>query len=55
MGLVESVLCKVRHVIVNLVCRLLVDPIGDTALYALLRISVDEVLAFLRHDRRLLL
>jgi len=55
MGLVEGVLCEVRHVIVNLVCRLLVDPVGDTALYALFLISVNKVLALLRHDRRLFL
>ena len=55
MGFIEGILRKVCHIIVDLVCRLLVDPIGDTALYTLFLVSVNEVLALLRHDRRLLL
>jgi len=53
--LVEGVFRKIDHLIVNMVRRLLVDPIRNTALYALLCIAVDEILAFFLHDCRFFL
>ena len=55
MGLIKGVFREVRHVIVDLVRCLLIDAVRDTALYALLGVSVDEVLALLRHDCRFFL
>ena len=55
MGLVKCIFCKVNHLIVDVVGRLLINPILHTALNALLLIAVHEIMAFLFHDRGLLL
>ena len=55
MGLVESVFCKVNHLVVDVVCRLLVNAVVHTALNPFRLVAVDKVLAFLLHDRRFLL
>ena len=55
MGFVESVLCKIRHVVIDLVGGFLRDPVGDAARDALLLVPVHEVFAFLGHDRRFFL
>ena len=55
MGLVKRILCKVRHVVIDPVGRLCGDPVGDTALNALLRVSVYKVLPLLCHNGGLLL
>ena len=55
MGFVKGVLGKIYHFIVNLLGRLLGNAVCDTAGHALLRVSEDEILALLLHDRSLLL
>ena len=55
MGLVEGVFCKVNHLIVDVVCGLLVNPIVHTALNPFRLAAVDKVLALLLHNRRLFL
>ena len=51
MGFVKRVFGKVYHLIVNMVCRLFVNPVGNTSFYALLPVAVNEVLALLFHNR----
>ena len=55
MGLVEGIFSKINHLIVDVVCGLLVNPIVHTALNPFRLAAVDKVLALLFHDRRLFL
>ena len=55
MGLVESILGKIDHIVVDLICHSLTDPVGNATLDALFLISVNKVLAFLFHDLGLFL
>ena len=55
MGLVEGILGKINHFIINLLGCLLWNAVCDTARHALLRISEDEILPFLLHDGSLFL
>ena len=55
MRLIKCIFCKIDHLIVNMVCRLFINPIGDTALYSLCLISINEVLTLFFHDSRLFL
>ena len=55
MRLIEGILRKVCHLIVDLVCDLLGDAIGDTARNPLFHISVNEILALFCHNRSFLL
>ena len=55
MRLIERILRKVDHLIVDLIRHFLVNAVGNTAGHALLRISVDEIAALLLHHRSLLL
>ena len=54
MGLVEGVLGKIHHGVVDPGGHLLVDPARGTAGDTFLRISVDEIAALLLHDGLLL-
>ena len=53
--LIESILRKVCHLIVDLVCDLLGNAVGDTARNPLFHISVNEILALFCHNRSFLL
>ena len=55
MGFVKSVSCEIDHLIINMICSLLINAILNTALYVFFLIAVHKILAFLLHDRRLLL
>ena len=55
MRLVKCIFGKINHFIIDLICRLLVDSIGNTAWYALIRIPIHKVLTFFLHDVALLL
>ena len=55
MGFVKSVSCEIDHLIINMICSLLINAILNTSLYVFFLIAVHEILAFLLHDRRLLL
>ncbi|MBR6396845.1 MAG: EamA family transporter, partial [Lachnospiraceae bacterium] len=51
MGFVEGVFCKVRHLIVNVVCHIFRNAVCKTAFNPLFLISVYEVLSLFFHDR----
>ena len=51
MGFVERILGEIRHLIIYFVCRLLADPIGDTARHMFFFITIHKVLTLLRHHR----
>ena len=55
MRLIKRILREINHLIVDVICDALADPVCDTALYAFCLISVDEILAFFLHDCCLLL
>ena len=55
MGLVEGVFGKIRHLVVDVVGRALLQAVVHAALHALLRIAVDEILTLLLHHRGLFL
>ena len=55
MTLIEGVICKIRHLIENLVGDLLGDAVCETARNIFLRISVDKVAALLLHNGRFFL
>ena len=54
MGLVKRILGEVHHHVVDLSCGLLINAVGNTAGYILLRITVDEVCPLFFHDSLLL-
>ena len=55
MGLIKGILGKVNHLVINPVCHLFGNPLGNTACNPLLLIAVDEALPCLLHDGGLLL
>ena len=55
MGFIKGVLCKVDHFIVNVIGRLFIDAVGNTAPYSFRLIAIDEILALLLHHSRLFL
>ena len=55
MGFIEGIFGEINHIVVNLVGRLFVDAVGDTAGYAFFPVSVNEILALFLHDGRFLL
>ena len=50
MRLIKCVFCKIDHIVINLICRLLRNSIGNTAWYAFRFVSINKVLALLLHD-----
>ena len=50
MRLIKCVFCKVNHIVINLICRLLRNSIGNTAWYAFRFISINKVLTLFLHD-----
>ena len=55
MGLIESILGKIRHLIKDPVGRRLINTVGNTAGHTQFIIAVHKVLAFLRHHIRFFL
>ena len=55
MGLIEGILGKIRHFIIDFICHLLRNTIRNTPWYMLCFIPIYKVLAFLLHDSCLLL
>ena len=51
MGFIKSIFCKISHFIIDLICCLLRDPVGNTARHSLLLISIYKVLPLFFHDR----
>ena len=51
MRLIKSIFCKIDHLIIDLICSLLINPVLDTSRYTGLFIAVNESFPFLFHDR----
>ena len=54
MGLIKGILCKINHIIIDLICSFLINSICNTSGNSLCFISINKVLALLFHDRGLL-
>ena len=55
MGFIKCILCKIDHIIIYLVCRLLGNPVCNTSRNPLFFITINKVLTFPRHDISLFL
>ena len=55
MRLIKCVFCKIDHIVINLICRLLRNSIGNTAWYAFRFVSINKVLALILQDSCLFL
>ena len=55
MGLIEGILCKVNHRVIDMIGLVLRNAILNTAGNILILVAVDEVLTFLLHDLGFLL
>ena len=54
MGFIKCIFCKINHIIIDLVCSLLGNPVCNTSRNSLGLISINKILAFLLHHSCLL-